>query len=82
MNNMNISDLGKGYYAFGGKGDVWSDTAHIAKSGVYNTLCDRPMLSTNWVRIQEVKTIGCHECLKKYKQHLQDEIDFRNDDRL
>ena len=63
-----ISELKSGFYAFGGKGDVWSNTAHIAQSGygIHRTICGTPMLSSNWVRINDVKNIGCPECLKKY----------------
>jgi hypothetical protein len=65
---MNQNKLNKGYYLFGGKGDVWSNTAHIAKSGdgTYRTLCDRPMLSSNWVRIMEVEHAGCPKCIAAY----------------
>ena len=65
-NRLNISDLRPQYYAFGGRGDVWSDTAHIAQSGEYVTMCDRPMLSSNWVKMEGVKHIGCPKCLAKY----------------
>jgi len=51
-----------GYYLFGGKGDVWSNTAHLSYGGMPTTLCGRPMLSTNWVRINEVQQVGCAEC--------------------
>jgi hypothetical protein len=51
-----------GYYLFGGKGDVWSNTAHLSKGLMTTTLCGRPMLSTNWVRIEEVNEVGCTEC--------------------
>jgi hypothetical protein len=51
-----------GYYLFGGKGDVWSNTAHLSKGLMATTLCGRPMLSTNWVRINEVNEVGCIEC--------------------
>ena len=51
-----------GYYLFGGKGDVWSNTAHLSKGSMATTLCGRPMLSTNWVRINEVNEVGCIEC--------------------
>ena len=65
-NRLKISDLKPNHYAFGGKGDVWSDTAHIAQSGVYSTMCGRPMLSSNWVRMSGVEHIGCPNCLAKY----------------
>jgi hypothetical protein len=70
---MNQNKLNSGYYLFGGKGDVWSNTAHIAKSGdgTYRTLCGRPMLSSNWVRIMEVKHAGCPHCIIAYAQAEQ-----------
>jgi hypothetical protein len=63
---MQISDLKPNYSAFGNKGNVWSNTAHIYKSGQGN-LCGTPALSTNWVAIEQVKEIGCPTCLEKYK---------------
>jgi hypothetical protein len=63
---VNVADLKPGYMVFGNKGNVWTDTAHIYKSGEGN-LCGTPALSTNWARIEEVKTIGCSECLARYK---------------
>jgi hypothetical protein len=67
---MKVNELKKNHYAFGGKGDVWGNTAHIAKSGdgTYRTLCGRPMLSSNWVRIEQVEHIGCPTCLAKYNE--------------
>lgn len=55
---------------FGGKGDVWNNTAHIAESGTGSgrTLCGKPMLSTNHVRLQNIEDIGCEKCLEIYKQ--------------
>jgi hypothetical protein len=55
-----------GYYLFGGKGDVWSNTAHLSHGGMPTTLCGRPMLSTNWVRINEVQEVGCSECSRLF----------------
>jgi hypothetical protein len=55
-----------GYYLFGGKGDAWSNTAHLSKGGMVTTLCGRPMLSTNWVRINEVQDVGCAECSRLF----------------
>ena len=55
-----------GYYLFGGKGDVWSNTAHLSHGGMSTTLCGRPMLSTNWVRINEVQVVGCSECSRLF----------------
>ena len=63
---VNVADLKTGYSVFGNKGNVWNDTAHIYKSGEGN-LCGTPALSSNWARIEEVKTIGCPRCLELYK---------------
>ena len=65
VTRVNVADLKPGHMVFGNKGNVWTDTAHIYKSGEGN-LCGTPALSTNWARIEEVKTIGCPECLKRY----------------
>ena len=62
---VNVADLKPGHMVFGNKGNVWNDTAHIYKSGEGN-LCGTPALSTNWARIEEVKTIGCPNCLARY----------------
>ena len=55
---------------FGNKGNVWSNTAHIAQANTFSgtTLCGTPMLSNNWARIEKVQHIGCEECLKIYLQ--------------
>ena len=66
VTRVNVSDLKPGHMIFGNKGNVWNDTAHIYKSGEGN-LCGTPALSTNWARIEEVKTIGCPRCLEQYK---------------
>ena len=69
METIKITDLKEGFHAFGGRGDVFSNTAHIAETGLHpNTLCGTPMLSTNWVWIEEVKAIGCQECIAAYKK--------------
>jgi hypothetical protein len=60
---MNIKN---NYYLFGGKGDVWSETAHIAKSGDHLTLCGKPMLSTNHVARTGVDTPQCRDCISVY----------------
>lgn len=61
--------LKTGFYLFGGKGDVWSNTAHLAKSDFSGrTLCGRPMLSSNWVRIEGVSEPGCKECIRLYEE--------------
>jgi len=56
-----------GFYLFGGKGDVWSKTAHLSHGGKTTTLCGRPMLSTNWVRIENVQKVGCAECSRLFE---------------
>jgi hypothetical protein len=65
LTRVNVADLKPGHMIFGNKGNVWNDTAHIFKSGEGN-LCGTPALSTNWARIEEVKTIGCPKCLELY----------------
>jgi hypothetical protein len=65
LTRVNVADLKPGHMIFGNKGNVWGDTAHIYKSGEGN-LCGTPALSTNWARIEEVKTIGCPRCLELY----------------
>jgi hypothetical protein len=66
---MKVNELDKNYHMFGNKGDVWNNTAHVAKSGFSGkTLCEIPMLSTNWARINEVKEIGCPKCLEIYSK--------------
>jgi hypothetical protein len=66
---MNIKDLKSGYSIFGNKGNVWSNTAHIYKSGVGN-LCNTPALSTNHAYYEGVEYIGCVECLEVYQNEL------------
>jgi hypothetical protein len=62
---VNVADLKPGHMVFGNKGNVWENTAHIYKLSEGN-LCGTPALSTNWARIEEVKTIGCPRCLARY----------------
>jgi hypothetical protein len=62
---INQDKLKPNYTLFGGKGNVWNNTAHIYKSGVGN-LCGTPALSSNWAQIEEVEHIGCPKCLEKY----------------
>ena len=62
---MKVSELKPQYSIFGNKGNVWSNTAHIYKSGQGN-LCGTPALSSNWASIEGVEEIGCVECEKKY----------------
>ena len=65
-NFVSVKELGKAFMIFGNKGNVWSNTAHIYKSGVGN-LCGTPALATNWAGIEGVEHIGCVNCLEKYK---------------
>lgn len=65
---MRVSELKKEYYLFGNKGNVWSDNAHIAKSGDSTTLCGTPMLSTNHARLNNLEFAKCEECNKIYKK--------------
>ena len=67
---MKVSELKNGYHLFGNKGNVWNNNAHISKSGEPRTMCDTPMLSTNWARIEQVEHIGCPDCLEKYRNEL------------
>jgi hypothetical protein len=62
---MNVSSLKPGHTIYGNKGNVWSGTAHIYKSGTGN-LCGTPALATNWAAIEGVQEIGCKGCLEKY----------------
>lgn len=66
MEKQTKTVLREGYYLFGGRGDVWEDTAHIAKSGSHTTMCGKSMLSSNWVRLEGIENAGCAECLKLY----------------
>ena len=67
---MKINELKANYSIFGNKGNVWSNTAHIYKSGTGN-LCGTPALSTNWALIEKIEEIGCPVCLEKYKEEVK-----------
>ena len=67
---MTKQNLHKLYYAFGNKGDVWSDNVHIAVNNSPRTLCGRPMLSSNYGSNKE---IGCPDCIKAYNE-IQDSV--------
>jgi hypothetical protein len=58
-------ELGPEYMIYGNKGNVWSNTAHIFKSGTGN-LCGTPALATNHARLEGVEVAGCEECNKIY----------------
>ena len=64
---IKVTDLKSKYSIFGNKGNVWSNTAHIFKSG-YGNLCNTPALSTNWAKIENLTHIGCSECLEEYNK--------------
>lgn len=66
METIKAADLPNDMSLFGGKGNVWSNTAHIYQSGNGN-LCGTPSLSTNWVRKEGVTEAGCPECVEIYK---------------
>lgn len=70
---MKVAELKPKFFAFGGKGDVWSNTAHVGQIGQARTLCGKPMLSTNWVHIERVENVGCKECLEKYNEMNKDD---------
>jgi hypothetical protein len=63
---INKTELKPNYTLFGGKGNVWSNTAHIYKAGTGN-LCGTPALSTNHVYYEGVTQAGCKECISVYQ---------------
>jgi hypothetical protein len=67
---MKVTELKPQYSIFGNKGNVWSNTAHIYKSGEGN-LCGTPALNNNGACIEKVETIGCPKCLEKYNNQNQ-----------
>ena len=64
---MQVKDLKPNFSIFGNKGNVWSNTAHIYKSG-HGILCGTPALSNNWARLSGLETVGCPQCLKLYAE--------------
>ena len=67
INMINKNELKPNYSLFGGKGNVWNNTAHIYKNGTGN-LCGTPALSTNHVRIEGIEVAGCQECITEYRK--------------
>lgn len=65
---INKTQLKPNYTLFGGKGNVWNNTAHIYKAGTGN-LCGTPALSTNHVLLEGVTEAGCKECINIYQNH-------------
>jgi hypothetical protein len=64
MEKVNIKTLGSEFSIFGGKGNVWLNTAHAYKSGTGN-LCGTPALSSNHASYAGIEEVGCPDCLKK-----------------
>ena len=64
---IKATELKTNYSLYGNKGAVWSNEAHIYKSG-HGNLCDTPALASNWVRIEGVDVAGCKACITKYKE--------------
>ena len=63
MEKVQVNKLGKAFSIFGGKGNVWSGTAHAYKAG-YGNLCGTPALSSNHAAMSGIDVVGCPECLK------------------
>jgi hypothetical protein len=59
-------NLKKGYTVFGNRGNVYSNTAHIYKSGKGN-LCKTPALSFNYADELGMDA-GCEACCRIYKK--------------
>jgi hypothetical protein len=64
IGKVTADNLKPGYYIFGGKGDSWSDNAHIAGKGS-TTLCGKPMLSFNSCKGMDP---GCKACIDIYRK--------------
>lgn len=73
---MTTAELKPDYHIYGNKGNVWSNTAHIYKSGTGN-LCGTPALATNWARVENLQTIGCAKCIERYNIELEREIELQ-----
>jgi hypothetical protein len=65
-NFIDVTALKESDIIYGNKGNVWSNTAHVYRSGVGN-LCGTPALATNWARLEGVTVAGCPECVKRFK---------------
>ena len=65
---MKTTELKPNYHIFGNKGNVWSNTAHIAENSNHTTMCGVPMLSNNWAKITKMEDIGCPKCLEEYNK--------------
>jgi len=62
---MKKNELPSDCFIYGNKGNVWSNTSHIYKSGVGN-LCNTPALATNWAMISQVEEVGCQKCIETF----------------
>lgn len=67
---MNITDLSLIYFIYGNKGNLWNNTAHLAKIGYSSTLCGIPMLSTNHCKLNNITTVGCEKCINIYNDNI------------
>tara|TARA_R110000868_G_scaffold92214_1_gene255791 strand:- start:3162 stop:3437 length:276 start_codon:yes stop_codon:yes gene_type:complete len=63
MKKVQVNKLGKAFSIFGGKGNVWSGTAHAYKAG-YGNLCGTPALSSNHAAMAGITEVGCPQCLE------------------
>jgi hypothetical protein len=63
MEKVNIKELGKAFFIFGNKGNVWGGTAHAYKAGTGN-LCGTPALSSNHAAMSGITEVGCPKCLE------------------
>jgi hypothetical protein len=63
MTKVQVNKLGKAFSIFGGKGNVWSGTAHAYKAG-YGNLCGTPALSSNHAAMSGITEVGCPQCLE------------------
>jgi hypothetical protein len=63
MVKVSVNKLGKEFSIFGGKGNVWSGTAHAYKAGAGN-LCGTPALSSNHAAMAGITEVGCPQCLE------------------
>ena len=62
-------ELKDGYYIFGNKGNVWTNTAHIYEMGKGN-LCGTPALSFNHAKYEGIREAGCPKCTEIYRKQF------------
>lgn len=68
MENKKLELLKNGCHIFGNKGNMWSKSAHIYKSGRGN-LCGTPALSFNHCD-GAIEFLGCPKCIKIYEEEI------------